>query len=110
MGFSLRPEGFVLDRIETLGEPLVCLPSRSEVKANTELDLTFGQGPGKAQWLAGRKTGRAVCAEWRTKGSADNIVDPGRVGSVGDVERFCWLVGSSKPQTLAYGLLASLHS
>src|SRR5262245_12646171 len=60
----------------------------SEIEANPELYLTFWQGRRESQGLAGRKIGRSVCEEWRTKRSAHYVVDPREIGSIRHVKAF----------------------
>ena len=54
----------------------------SEIEANPELYLTFWRRRRESQGLAGRKTGRSVCLEWRTKRSAHYVVDSREIGPI----------------------------
>src|SRR5215470_3201209 len=62
--------------------------SLSEIEANPELYLTFWQRRRESQGLAGRKTGRSVCLEWRNKRSAHYVVDPREIGPIRHVKAF----------------------
>src|SRR5215467_12796595 len=60
----------------------------SEIKANSKLYLTFRQRRRESQGLAGRKTSRSMCVEWRTKRSADDVVDSREIGPIRHVKSF----------------------
>src|SRR6266851_135473 len=60
----------------------------SEIEADADLDLAFWKSRCKAQRLAGGEGCCSVYAEWRRKGSSDDVVHTRIVCPVGEVESF----------------------
>src|SRR5215813_13110627 len=60
----------------------------SEIEANPELYLTFWRRRRESKGCTGRKTGRSVGLEWRTKRSAHYVVDPREIGPIRHVKAF----------------------
>src|ERR1051326_7182099 len=83
-------EAFEVIRFSTEQSEVLALQTLtlSEIEANPELYLTFWQGRRESQGLAGRKIGRSVCVERRTKCGTDYVVDSRKIGPIRDVKAF----------------------